>query len=771
MDFFKFPKILREKSELDTSGQKAFLKSAEPMRPLFVKNLDEAIEDQITEKDVPVDLKAEASLLGAKDLGAAAASAMTKRQERIRKDMVEKYFEEIFHTQKKEFQDLKDEDKKVINDEKSDFLEEIKSSFNAVTNEDVENGLRDRFLNQLHEMKISKEARDYVRKVCGGIEVDEFLGRKENKGLEEIFKEAKGLILKTNETKKQFRANNPGIKLVRDFTFDLVEKIDYFIQKIDEDIDFFTVEEEALCKKVLGASKGIIKGNGKKTSIVMDGFTYNADSANVVINEVKPAAVETDAEKEERMKFSRAGAQITLQRVDKWEDLDVVDPAEKGEHKGDKNFIEKTKKLWKEFAVHGLYKDGKLQKFTDLDGKGCLELLKLAKINIKDLKYIDPGTFEEGRINLDTGGKDGVVAEDFDKENKKTAFIDHHGEESLADSSATAKTYRMLVDLGLLEKNPKLDEMVKFVNQVDNAQYPKIETYFENSHKTIIGLQNYIHGSKLVNFFMKDNNPDPTRELSEGELKKYGFIYPGVGDKKGTIVNRSENQRNVKEKSKESLERMEKEGFIITSDRYGKIAVSIENGIEKKNIPGDILAVKAFGCDSLVIWNPRENKFKISTNNEITEEYSQGVKVRGIMWVKNNSDSSELTVTLGEILNKMTDGKLVAEGKLKEYLEQEVALPVSNADALSVEAPKEKTPEDLFKDLIVELSVFNVERYQLLYNEMMDVAGKKGVVGDEKKKLVLSVLPNVVERDIARHTKKRGEELEKISEYILSQIK
>ncbi|HAS00013.1 MAG: hypothetical protein US57_C0008G0032 [Candidatus Moranbacteria bacterium GW2011_GWC2_37_73] len=96
---------------------------------------------------------------------------------------------------------------------------------------------------------------------------------------------------------------------------------------------------------------------------------------------------------------------------------------------------------------------------------------------------------------------------------------------------------------------------------------------------------------------------------------------------------------------------------------------------------------------------------------------------------------------------------------------------VSDVDALPIEKPKEKTPEDLFKELNVELSVFSVERYQMLYNEMMNVVGKKGIVGDEKKKLVLSVLPDVIERDIARHTKKRGEELEKISEYILSQIK
>jgi len=387
-----------------------------------------------------------------------------------------------------------------------------------------------------------------------------------------------------------------------------------------------------------------------------------------------------DARKMEECRFSRAGAEITLSRINKFEELNAPDLTE-----GDKLFLEKTRELWKELAIHGFLKKDEqtgelyVDSNTDLDGKCCLELLKLAKINkdaiYKDLKYVAPGDYEEGRINFDTGGKHSVSIErkmdlqsggvDWDK----TAFVDHHAEESPHGNSATMFAYRMLTDLGLFKRTKKLDAMIDFVTDMDNAEYPDIENYYNNSWKTIAGLHRYISGPNLLNFFLANKNPDPKRELSEEEMKKYGFIT----DKK----NRSENQKKVVEVSRESLEQIEKDGFIISSGRYGKIAVNVEkngdngntNGGKKKNIPGDFEAVRAFGCNTLVTWDPENKKFKISSSVPITETYPQGLRVRERMWVKNNSDSEELQVSLQEILDKMTDGKLVPEGKLKEYLE------------------------------------------------------------------------------------------------------
>ncbi len=385
-----------------------------------------------------------------------------------------------------------------------------------------------------------------------------------------------------------------------------------------------------------------------------------------------------DAEKAERYRFSRAGAEITLGRVNSFEELNAPDLIE-----GNKIFLAKTRELWKEFAVHGFLKrDEKTNELyvdsnTDLDGKCCLELFKLAGINKdalnEDLKYIAPGDYEEGRINLDTGGKHGVSTERTISTQgvdwNKTAFIDHHAKESPFGSSAASFAYRMLADLGLFKKNKKLDAMIDFVTSVDSGEYPDNENYYNNSWKTIAGLYRYISGPCLLNFFSKDKNPDPKRELTEDEMRKYGFVS-GKKD-------RGENQKRVVEVSRERLEQMQKDGFFVPSKRYGQIVVNVEkdgndkgNGNGKKNIPGDFEAVRAFGADALVTWDPANKKFKISSSvTPIAETYSQGLRVRERMWVKNNADEEELHVTLQEILNKMTDGEFIPEGKLKEYLE------------------------------------------------------------------------------------------------------
>ena len=68
--------------------------------------------------------------------------------------------------------------------------------------------------------------------------------------------------------------------------------------------------------------------------------------------------------------MARLGAEITLARVDNFEDLNA-----ETKEKGHEKFKQKTKELWKEFVVHGMLgkdKEGKrvLTNFSDLDG-GC----------------------------------------------------------------------------------------------------------------------------------------------------------------------------------------------------------------------------------------------------------------------------------------------------------------------------------------------------------------------------------------------------------------
>ncbi|PJA87001.1 MAG: hypothetical protein CO141_01795 [Candidatus Moranbacteria bacterium CG_4_9_14_3_um_filter_42_9] len=394
------------------------------------------------------------------------------------------------------------------------------------------------------------------------------------------------------------------------------------------------------------------------------------EEANKILEDAKKEIIEApkgEASKEvpklteDEKEIARTGSLITLSRIKNWDELNA-----NTEQDGDAKFLEKTRELWKEFAVHGnLQRDKRTGKmifanYTDLDGKCALGLMELAGIKTKDIKYVRSSAYEEGRINLDTGDKEGVVA-DIEE---KTAFIDHHGEKSKSDTSTAKKTYDLLVSLGLLQKTEYLDNLVNFVNQVDNADYPGVEKYFENSWRTIAGLNRFCSFQALKYFFEKDKNPDPTRDLSEEELKKYGFIYVRKGKE---AENRSKTQKDIAEKSKKALPEMERDGFIIQSDKYGKICVEVSSGAEKNN-PGGYIAAKSYGCNAYVIWNADSKSFFVSTDRELQEAFSQGKKIRDRMWIKPMHDKSELTATLSEILGKMTGGKFAPIGKLKEYL-------------------------------------------------------------------------------------------------------
>lgn len=396
---------------------------------------------------------------------------------------------------------------------------------------------------------------------------------------------------------------------------------------------------------------------------------------------------------------ARAGSEITLALIKNYEDLNA-----RTEQAGDENFLAKTRALWKEFAVHGFLKENKktgelyTEANTDLDGKTALGILGLAGFNTNNLKYVAPGDYEEGRINIDTGERHGVKVED----KTKTAFFDHHEKNSSLNTSAAKEMYETLVAMGLLKKENHLDKMVNFVNEMDNARYPGIKNYFKNSWKTLDGLERFIKFSNLVKFFKYDKNPDPARELNEAELKNYGFIW-GKGEKDGSGKVKGKNysltQENNAKKDLEKLQEMEKNGLIVESEKYGKIAIDIANGDGDKGLRGSGKAAKAYGCDTYVVWNSKKKMFSIYASRRIEENFSQGKNIRRNMWIKSPKNGEELSATLNEILEKMTGGKFEAKGKLKEYLDKEKGQEQKEETEIDLEAEKKR---EKYKELISE---------------------------------------------------------------------
>jgi hypothetical protein len=351
----------------------------------------------------------------------------------------------------------------------------------------------------------------------------------------------------------------------------------------------------------------------------------------------------------EEIHFARVAAQITLARVENWQELWT-----ETEQEGDEKFLQKSRELWKEFAVSGVVgrdkKTGEpvILNFTDLDGRCSLGLLGLARINTENVQYVAPSSFVEGRINLDTGDRHGMVLQDAGK----TVFFDHHADESGNDVSATALVYEALAKVGLFKKQPYLDKLVEFVTQVDNRSYPGEEKYFQDSWRTVLGMQRFLQFKHLLDFFQAGRNP--TEFLSPADLKGFG------------LEKRSQEQKGIVEASLKRLKEMEEEGLIIPSERYGKIAVDID-----KKVMAGFDAAKASGCGGYIIWNPDQNSFFLSTVQPLTDQFNQGRKVRKTMWIKPLHDKTPLTIKLGEILNTMTDGSLEPSGELAKYLEKE----------------------------------------------------------------------------------------------------
>ncbi len=407
-------------------------------------------------------------------------------------------------------------------------------------------------------------------------------------------------------------------------------------------------------------------------------------------------------ERMEEIELARLGAEITLSKITDYKELWA-----ENEQAGDEVFKQKTRELWKEFAVHGkILKDKetgrmKLMKFTDFDGNSSLGLLNLAGIDTKNLEYREPGKHTAGKINIDTGERHGIVLED----GGKTVFIDHHSDESGKDSSATKFTYDLLVSLGLLEKQKYLDKLVEFVTQADNKNFPGAGKYFKNYGRNLLGLRDHIKFKHLLEFF--EAGHEPYEVLQEKELKKMG-LFAASKQKEATVY-----------KALMGLERIKENGLVVESPRYGKIAVDID-----KKLPLGPDAISHAGYQTYLSWSSASNSFFISSASPITDSFAQGKKIRGTMWLKPAIDETPLTVTLKEILTIMTDGQFQPTGELAEFLAKE-------EQKISAEKETKLSPE------IQEILVSAVNEFrQQLQIEAEAMEGWNNYKEEEKKTLL-----------------------------------
>ena len=336
---------------------------------------------------------------------------------------------------------------------------------------------------------------------------------------------------------------------------------------------------------------------------------------------------------EKEFTYSREAAKITLDKVSSWEELNAATLEE-----GNKKFTEKTRELWKDFAVSGVLAYDKekgervLKPFTDLDGNTALGILKEAGIDVSNLKYVKPGGSVKGAINLDTGDQFGVVYND----DTYTAYFDHHKKGIDKVTSTTEIMYKTMVDLGMLKKSDAMDKVVDFVTKIDNRQYPPEE--FLRSAKTLLGLQRGLKLKQLVDYF-KDHE-SPIEELTPEEFKKYG------------LKEIAEKQQRIVDEAMTKLAEMERDGKIIDTS-YGKVVINENNELR---VGASAAYVK---YDGIINIGPGKSfavtlKDKELDENKLREKLggkSQGKIIRGKMWIYNEEEP--LRLSLDEIIESL----------------------------------------------------------------------------------------------------------------------
>lgn len=320
------------------------------------------------------------------------------------------------------------------------------------------------------------------------------------------------------------------------------------------------------------------------------------------------------------------------------------------------NFI---RKLMFDFVVHGVVKnDSEIYKFSDLDGKSALEILKLSGFDISQTEFVRPGESIDGNVNLDTGGYSGVVKKskagnkEFDvgempineknlEEAIHTLYIDHHGKE-LSNISATKIVYELLVEAGLLEKQDHLDDYVEFVNKVDNADWGiSKKEYFDADKfsKTLLGLKNYFtqdiskgkkeedHMDKIIEHFKnrkgegKSMREIITEELDEKTLEDLGFDQKIEQD--GKEIALTEAVKNRIKKSESALNMLNKLGFIFDTKEYGRVVININKFVANGND-----AALPYKCKTIV-----SPGFISSNKKDLSDLHEKlgGILIRGCM--------------------------------------------------------------------------------------------------------------------------------------------
>ncbi|MDP1884029.1 MAG: hypothetical protein Q8L10_01555, partial [Candidatus Moranbacteria bacterium] len=376
---------------------------------------------------------------------------------------------------------------------------------------------------------------------------------------------------------------------------------------------------------------------------------------------------QTQKQDEDKYKLARTASQHTIYKVGNYSELNADTLAE-----ADNKFLELTRRLWTELTVH---------EKPDLDANSCLKLMELAGIKLDNVSFVPKGETADSGIIMDTSEKHGVIAE----EKGKRLIFDHHGKESDRTTSATKFVYETLVRMGLLQKEGYLDKFVDFVTACDTLEFSPAsnEDVLKNYARSMYGLHMKMKLEDILQM-MKDDI-DPAQEIPKDRLEQIKYANHSSG-KEESLAEFSEYFQNKIKRGDRMIRKIEKDGFVLDTgdDRFGKILIDTSNKTDKNKWRqkvdaenhSDQLSVFAKGYGAYIKWSPGENSFAIfSRDKKMDEEmipggFGQGFNRMGYMWIKSRTDEDPLTLTLKDILAKLSgQADFKIEGKLKKALD------------------------------------------------------------------------------------------------------
>ncbi|MBI5465811.1 MAG: hypothetical protein HY974_00810 [Candidatus Kerfeldbacteria bacterium] len=359
-------------------------------------------------------------------------------------------------------------------------------------------------------------------------------------------------------------------------------------------------------------------------------------------------------------------------------------------------FIEATRAVWQDFAYGGKWKYSReTGRYTvgsdaDLDAKTSLFLLTKAGLGSQlRTTAVPPGEILPSATTLDSGKKSGVLTEG------QTVVIDNHQPSRGYETSSARILYRLLQAANLLEANDEaLQALVAMSMDDDNGRLIKTRAQFEHSDHSLRGLQRYMGAEELYEFFQKElpRADDKLKRDSKTEetitkrdvYHKVLNIQLSDDELKGLKLNKWKKRgkqqwagaeywqaQSIKQAKAWFLQDPSRPDSALKPDKElmasGRLVKGQMNGQPQRfiiNIVGleDKLraghdAVKAYGFDGLISYNPEQNSFMVNTTNSLVDlsqalRLKQGVPVRGAMWIK-PMNGQPLEVGLEDILKEI----------------------------------------------------------------------------------------------------------------------